>query len=140
MGNKVDIVHGRVVSADKAEAYVAQHPELLFYTETSGRANTRDVRMDREPMVGCLHHMHGMCAHSQDRVRGDRAVRAGGAGGGRARHGQGGATPAGPDQSASGILLALRIPVLQHLKTPLRKSRPTRLLSLALSIPSASSL
>jgi hypothetical protein len=38
VGNKVDIVHGRVVSADKAEAYVAQHPELLFYTETSGKS------------------------------------------------------------------------------------------------------
>lgn len=37
VGNKVDIVHGRVVSAGKAEAYVAQHPELLFYTETSAK-------------------------------------------------------------------------------------------------------
>lgn len=44
MGNKVDIVHGRVVSADKAEAYVAQHPELSFYAETSGRTNTLDLR------------------------------------------------------------------------------------------------
>jgi GTPase SAR1 family protein len=46
VGNKVDIVHGRVVSAGKAEAYLAQHPELLFYAETSGITNTLDVRMD----------------------------------------------------------------------------------------------